>query len=255
MGNLKRALISDVHGNIEALTAVLADIRQLEIEEIFCLGDTVGYGPNPKDCIDEVMKVAVCLLGNHDQGALFDPEGFNTGAERAIFWTRSQLENCPENPQDGAQRWDFLGELPRNHRDGPYLFVHGSARNPLNEYVFPEDIYNRRKMEKIFALVEKHVFQGHTHVPGVFTEDFRFYSPDEFDNLYRLGDEKTMINVGSVGQPRDGDPRSCYVVLEDDPAPQVRFRRVEYPMDETVQKIYDIPELDNFLGDRLRDGR
>ena len=130
----------------------------------------------------------------------------------------------------------------------------GNKRNPLNEYVFPEDIYNRRKMEKIFALVEKHVFQGHTHVPGVFTEDFRFYSPDEFENLYRLGDEKTMINVGSVGQPRDGDPRSCYVILEDDPTPQVRFRRVEYALEETIQKIYDVPELDNFLGDRLRDG-
>ena len=252
---MKRALISDIHSNIEALTAVLADIRQLGIEEVFCLGDTVGYGPNPRECIDEVMKCGVCLLGNHDQGALFDPEGFNTGAERAIFWTRSQLENCPESPQDGALRWDFLGELPRNHRDGPYLFVHGSARNPLNEYVFPEDIYNRRKMEKIFALVEKHVFQGHTHVPGVFTEDFRFFSPDEFGDIYRLADEKTMINVGSVGQPRDGDPRSCYVVLEDDPTPQVRFRRVEYDLDETIQKIYDIPELDNFLGDRLRDGR
>ena len=255
MGDLKRALISDIHGNIEALSAVLADIRQLGVEEVFCLGDTVGYGPNPKECIDEVMKCDVCLLGNHDQGALFDPEGFNTGAERAIFWTRSQLENCADSPQDGALRWDFLGELPRNHRDGPYLFVHGSARNPLNEYVFPEDIYNRRKMEKIFSLAEKHVFQGHTHVPGVFTEDFRFFSPDEFGDLYRLSDEKTMINVGSVGQPRDGDSRSCYVVLEDDPVPQVRFRRVEYDLEKTVQKIYDVPELDNFLGDRLRDGR
>jgi diadenosine tetraphosphatase ApaH/serine/threonine PP2A family protein phosphatase len=255
VGTLKRALISDIHSNIAALTAVLADIRQLGVEEIFCLGDTVGYGPNPGECIDEVMKCEVCLLGNHDQGALFDPEGFNTGAERAIFWTRSELENCAESAAEGAKRWDFLGELPRNHRDGPYLFVHGSARNPLNEYVFPEDIYNRRKMEKIFALVEKHVFQGHTHVPGVFTEDFRFYSPDEFGDLYRLADEKTMINVGSVGQPRDGDPRSCYVVLEDDPVPQVRFRRVEYDLEDTIRKIYAIPELDNFLGDRLRDGR
>jgi diadenosine tetraphosphatase ApaH/serine/threonine PP2A family protein phosphatase len=122
----------------------------------------------------------------------------------------------------------------------------------LNEYVFPEDTYNRRKMEKIFALIRKHSFQGHTHVPGVFTEDFRFFSPDEIDNEYRLGDEKTMINVGSVGQPRDGDPRACYVLLEDS---VVRFRRVEYPIEETVEKIHAVPELDNFLGDRLRDGR
>lgn len=249
---MKRALISDIHSNIEALQAVLADIREQGVDEIYCLGDIVGYGPNPRECIDEVMKCKVCLLGNHDQGALFDPEGFNTGAERAIFWTRSQLENSGGHAADGHRRWDFLGELPRNHQDGNFLFVHGSARNPLNEYVFPEDIYNRRKMEKIFALIERYAFQGHTHVPGVFTEDFRFLSPDEISYEYRLANAKCMVNVGSVGQPRDGDPRACYTIIEDD---LVRFRRVEYPFDKTIEKIYQIPELDNFLGDRLRDGR
>jgi diadenosine tetraphosphatase ApaH/serine/threonine PP2A family protein phosphatase len=247
---VKRALISDIHSNLESLTAVLADLRAQGVEEVYCLGDVVGYGPNPRECIDLVMKCKVCLLGNHDQGALFDPEGFNTGAERAIFWTREQLENS--NSPAGNRRWDFLGELPRNHLEGKFLFVHGSARNPLNEYVFPEDIYNRRKMEKIFALIEKYAFQGHTHVPGVFTEDFRFLSPEEINFEYRLGDAKVMINVGSVGQPRDGDPRACYVILEDD---LVRFRRVEYPVEETIRKIYAIPDLDNYLGDRLRDGR
>jgi predicted phosphodiesterase len=249
---VKRAFISDIHSNLEALRAVLDDIRAEGVSDVYCLGDIVGYGPNPRECIDEVMKCKVCLLGNHDQGALFDPEGFNTGAERAIFWTRSQLENGGVAANEAHRRWDFLGELPRNQQEGPFLFVHGSARNPLNEYVFPEDIYNRRKMEKIFALVERHAFQGHTHVPGVFTEDFRFLSPDEIDYQYRLTGAKTMINVGSVGQPRDGDHRSCYVIQEDD---LVRFRRVEYPFEETIKKIYAIPELDNFLGDRLRDGR
>lgn len=249
---MKRALISDIHSNIEALEAVLADIRAQGIDEVFCLGDLVGYGPNPREAIDEVAKCKVCLLGNHDQGALFDPEGFNSGAERAIFWTRSQLENGADSAPTRQKRWDFLGELPRNHLDGECLFVHGSARNPLNEYVFPEDIYNKRKLEKIFALVPRYVFQGHTHVPGIFTENYNFFSPEELNNEYRLGREKAMINVGSVGQPRDGNPRACYVVLEDD---LVRFRRVEYPFDRTIAKIYDIPELDNFLGDRLRDGR
>lgn len=248
---MKRALISDIHSNLEALNAVLADIRAQGIKEVFCLGDIVGYGPNPRECIDLVMDCRVCLLGNHDQGALFDPEGFNTGAERAIFWTREQLEQGGAS-SDGHRRWDFLGELPRTYQDGPLLFVHGSARNPLNEYIFPEDIYNRRKMEKIFALIPRQSFQGHTHVPGVFTEDLRFFSPEEIDYQVRLTEQKAMVNVGSVGQPRDGDPRACYVVLEDD---LVRFRRVEYPFEETIRKIYDIPELDNFLGDRLRDGR
>ncbi|MGD0897286.1 MAG: metallophosphoesterase family protein [Thermoguttaceae bacterium] len=249
---MKRALISDIHSNIEALQAVLADIRSQEIEEIYCLGDLVGYGPNPREVIDLVMTCKVCLLGNHDQGALFDPEGFNSGAERAIFWTRGQLENGGGSASDRHRRWDFLGELPRVCQEDKLLFVHGSPRNPLNEYVFPEDIYNRRKLEKIFALVERYAFQGHTHVPGVFTDDFQFFSPEELNGEYHLGDKRVMVNVGSVGQPRDGNPNACYVVLEDS---MVRFRRVEYPIEATIAKIYEVPDLDNFLGDRLRDGR
>ncbi len=249
---MKRALISDIHSNLEGLEAVWADIQKQEITEVFCLGDVVGYGPDPKMCIDRIMKCQLCLLGNHDQGALFDPEGFNSGAERAIFWTRTQLENSEDNRAERDRRWDFLGELPRNYQDGNLLFVHGSARNPLNEYVFPEDIYNKRKLDKIFALIGRYAFQGHTHVPGVFTSTYCFFSPEEINYEYRLGDEKAMINIGSVGQPRDGNPRACYVVLEDE---LVRFRRVEYELEKTIKKIYEIPELDNFLGDRLRDGR
>ena len=111
---MKRAIISDVHSNLEGLQAVLADIKGQGISEIYCLGDIIGYGPSPCECIDEVMNCDMCLLGNHDQGALFDPEGFNSGAERAIFWTREQLEDPKANRDDSARRWDFLGELPRN---------------------------------------------------------------------------------------------------------------------------------------------
>ena len=113
------------------------------------------------------------------------------------------------------RRWEFLGELPRSYRIGPFLFVHGSPRNPLSEYIFPEDIYNHRKMERLFQLVERYCFQGHTHVPGIFTESFQFFAPEEIDNEYTLGEGKLMVNVGSVGQPRDGDNRSCYVILDD----------------------------------------
>ena len=149
---------------------------------------------------------------------MFDPDGFNIGAERAIFWTREQLESSSDRANN-ERRWEFLAELPRTHRVGSFLFVHGSPRNPLSEYIFPEDIYNHRKMERLFQLVEQYCFQGHTHVPGVFTEGFQFYAPEEIDNEYTLGDGKAMINVGSVGQPRDGDPRACYVILEDGRAP------------------------------------
>jgi predicted phosphodiesterase len=250
---LRRALISDIHGNLEAAQAVIADIREQGITEIYCLGDIIGYGPNPRECIDLVIEnCAATILGNHDQGALFDPDGFNRGAEQAIFWTRDQLESPKGNPDDNARRWDFLGELPRSIRENGFLFVHGSARNPLSEYVFPEDIYNQRKMEKIFSLVEKYCFQGHTHVPGVFTQNLNFFAPDEINYEFPLGEEKMLVNVGSVGQPRDGDNRACYAIIDGD---KVKFRRVGYPFEETAKKIYDIPDLDNFLGDRLKEGR
>jgi predicted phosphodiesterase len=287
---VRRALISDIHGNLEALEVVLDDIKAQGISEIFCLGDIIGYGPNPRECIDRVMEHAkVTLLGNHDQGAMFDPDGFNIGAERAIFWTREQLETGGDRTQN-ERRWEFLGELPRSHRQGAFLFVHGSPRNPLSEYIFPEDIYNHRKMERLFQLVDRYCFQGHTHVPGVFTEGFQFYAPEEIDNEYTLGEGKLMINVGSVGQPRDGDNRACYVILDDGqsddantaeffhgalgdngsdssssgpapppPAPsgplRITYRRLVYDFEKTIQKIYAVPELEPFLGDRLRQGR
>jgi len=246
-----KAIISDIHANLEALEAVLADIRQQGISQIYCLGDIIGYGPNPRECIDLVKHhCQVTILGNHDQAAMFDPEGFNQGAERAIFWTRQQLETG--DAAGNERRWEFLGDLPRMRREDRFLFVHGSARNPLNEYVFPEDIYNQRKMERIFGLVDHYCFQGHTHIPGVFTEDGNFQSPGELNSTLVLGDQKVLINVGSVGQPRDGDNRSSYVVVDGN---TVHFKRVGYDFEKTIAKIYPIPELDNFLGDRLRDGR
>jgi diadenosine tetraphosphatase ApaH/serine/threonine PP2A family protein phosphatase len=251
------AIISDVHGNLEALQAVLDDAGRHGARAIYCLGDVVGYGPNPRECIDAVMRCEMVLLGNHDQGALFDPVGFSPVAEAAIFWTRSQLETSPENRQAREKRWEFLAERPRRYQEAQHLFVHGSARNPLNEYVFPEDVHNQRKMERIFALVERYCFQGHTHVPGVFVEQapddlYQFHGPEELSHAYRLDGRKTLCNVGSVGQPRDGDPRACYVLLDGD---TIRFRRVEYDLESTIKKIYAIPDLENFLGDRLRDGR
>ncbi|MGL4462553.1 MAG: metallophosphoesterase family protein, partial [Planctomycetia bacterium] len=120
------------------------------------------------------------------------------------------------------------------------------------EYVFPEDIYNPRKMERIFQLVDRYCFQGHTHVPGVFTEDLNFHSPADLGYSYKLGEQKVLVNVGSVGQPRDGDRRACYVLLDGE---TLNYRRVEYDMETTIKKIHAIPELDPFLGDRLREGR
>lgn len=246
----RRAIISDVHGNLEALTEVLRDIESQRVDEIFCLGDIVGYGPNPRECIDICRKFEMVLLGNHDNGALLDPDGFSSTAERAVFWTRQQLED--RNDPEAQDRWLFLASLPRTHRIDDFMFVHGSPRSPLNEYVFPEDTFNPRKIERIFGFIQQYCFQGHTHVPGIFTEDYRFLRPTQIKGPYSLGPSKVMVNVGSVGQPRDNDPRSCYVIVEDD---SVEFRRVEYPVQITRQKILEISELDDFLGDRLLIGQ
>jgi len=248
---LKRAIISDIHSNLEAFEAVLKDIDTQNVDDVYCLGDLVGYGPNPIEVIDLAMRrVKKCLLGNHDQAALFDPEGFNASAEQAIFWTREQLENSTD--VKALVRWDFLGELPRQCREDDFLFVHGSPRNPLNEYVFQEDIYDVKKMERLFAVIPRYCFQGHTHVPGVFTEAGEFLVPGEIDHVYTLGTGKAMINVGAVGQPRDRDPRACYVILEGN---VVTYRRVEYDFEKTHAKIEAICDLDNYLGIRLRSGR
>ena len=249
---VKRALISDIHANLEALRAVLQDIHEQGISEIYCLGDIIGYGPNPNECLDVVMRFPVCVLGNHDQAALFDPEGFNPVALRAVYWTRDQLERGPGGSGAINKRWDFLGELPRMHVEPGYMFVHGSPREPTNEYVFPEDVYNQRKMENLFGRVERYCFQGHTHIPGVFTQGGEFVTPEDCSYEFKLSKDKLLCNVGSVGQPRDLDPRACYTILTDT---SIIFRRVDYPREQTIQKIYNIPDLDNMLGDRLRDGR
>jgi diadenosine tetraphosphatase ApaH/serine/threonine PP2A family protein phosphatase len=252
-----KAILSDIHGNLEALQAVLEDIANFSVEEMYCLGDVIGYGPNPRECLDLVMQCKVTLLGNHDQGAIFDPVGFNDIAERAIQWTRRQLDAPIPSRQASDRRWEFLGDLPRSFKENGMIFVHGSPRNPVNEYIFPEDIYNQSKLGRIFSLVEKYCFQGHTHLPGIFIEQapedyFQFLSPDEIDYTYDLDGHKTLCNVGSVGQPRDGDWRACYILLD---GKRIHYRRLEYDVETTIKKIHETPDLDDFLGNRLRDGR
>ena len=247
------AIVSDIHSNIEALSAVLEEIDRRGIQEIICLGDIVGYGPNPRECIDIIARrCKVSLMGNHDFAVFYEPYNFNTGAEQASYWTRQQFEDDPD-AEARAKRWRFLGNLPVRVRTNELIGVHASPRRPVNEYIFPDDIYtNPGKFVSIFERVEKLCFCGHTHVPGVFLEGPDFYSPDELDGKFELSDEKAIINVGSVGQPRDRDPRSSFVILTDR---YVEFVRVPYDVETTVKKVYAVPELDNFLGDRLRDGR
>ena len=255
------AVISDIHSNTNALAAVLADIANRGADKVICLGDVIGYGPDPKGAIDLVMSNCdVTLMGNHDYAVLYEPVKFNTGAEGACFWTRQQLEEEPDVAKRNA-RWDFLGKLPVKHvmdgEDygmGEIVFLHGSPRRPINEYIFPDDIYNNAvKVQGIFDRFNHVCFVGHTHVPGVFTAAPDFYSPDELEDVYEIDSRrKTLINVGSVGQPRDRDNRACYALIEDR---AVRFARVEYDVETVAKEVYGIAELDDYLGTRLKEGR
>ncbi|MDX2016107.1 MAG: metallophosphoesterase family protein [Planctomycetota bacterium] len=256
------AVISDIHANEEALKAVLADIDRRGITQIICLGDIIGYGPDPLPCVDLVRKRCQwSLMGNHDFGVLYEPTNFNPGAESAAFWTRDQFDREADEKLRN-ERYDFLGRLRvrvvEKLGDVPFpvLAVHGSPRRPINEYIFPDDAdESPDKMEAIFDRVERLAIVGHTHVPGVFTSDPDFYPPAELgaDRCYRFREgEKAIINVGSVGQPRDHDPRASYVILHADRA---EFVRLEYDVAVTAQRIKAIPQLSDWLGDRLFDGR
>jgi len=249
-GVAKTAILSDVHGNLEALQSVLSDAAAQGVQRFYCLGDMIGYGPNPIECLDISQSFALCLLGNHENGALLSTEGFSSQAERSTEWTRRQLLSSRDG--DAQRRLEFLKHLPRVHIEGPLMFVHGSPVVPLSDYVFPEDIGNRVRMERMFCLIPQVCFQGHTHIPGVFTADGRFLQPGDLPEGFGLGQAKIMVNVGSVGQPRDGDWRACYLTMDKD---WFEFRRVEYDVETTVGKIHQIPELGAFMGDRLREGK
>jgi predicted phosphodiesterase len=256
------AIISDIHSNLEALTTVLNDIEQRGIKTIYCLGDVVGYAANPKECLDLVIaKTENCVMGNHDYAAMYEPTNFNQGAESATYWTRKVLEE-ETNRELSDKRWKYLGgqkmrwtmEAKLGDVKAHLDFVHASPRRPINEYVFPDDVYTTTgKMSGLFERVKHICFVGHTHLPGVFLEDPDFYTPEELGGVYPIiDDEKAIINVGSVGQPRDRDNRASYVFVEGN---TVNFVRLEYDFKAAAAKIYAIPELDNFEGDRLADGR
>ena len=256
------AVISDIHANAEAFKRVLEDINRRKIDRIICLGDVVGYGPDPLECVDLVRKhCAWSLMGNHDFAVLYEPTNFNAGAESAAFWTRDQFDKETDAKQR-ADRYDFLGRLKvriveqQPDMTFPLLAIHGSPRRPINEYIFPDDVNNAPdKMEAIFDRVTTVAICGHTHVPGVFTGEPDFYPPDELGPEHRYQfrqGEKAIINVGSVGQPRDQDPRASYVILYPEYA---QFVRVEYDFRPTQQKIDGIPWINHLCATRLEIGK
>ncbi|HMS15739.1 MAG TPA: metallophosphoesterase family protein [Planctomycetota bacterium] len=249
------ALISDIHSNTEALQAVYEDMEGKGVRQIYCLGDVIGYGPEPRETLELVRRCEFILLGNHEEGLLFSADDFNERARRALDWTRDQISSENHAKEDNYRLWEMVDGFKREHREGDYLFVHASPREPVREYVLPADALNRSKMSDIFEhMAQSRVsFGGHTHVPGVFVEGGSFHHQSALpEGRFRFGREKCLINVGSVGQPRDGDPRASYVLIDGD---SVLFRRVEYDFKSTMRKIRGIAELDDFLARRLALGQ
>lgn len=251
---MKFAVISDLHSNLEALTAVLADIEARGLETIYCLGDVVGYGPDPVACLDLVMEhCEFCVRGNHDDALFHGAERFNPYARSAINWTRDRLR--PGLFRRGhVDRWRYLEDLPLEKRVGPYYFVHGSPRDHVNEYIYREDVFFNAegKLKTIFASVEQALFVGHTHLPVVIGSDLKTWVPSDEEPIFTMDPEvRYIVNVGSVGQPRDRDPRACWVACEDG---VLTYHRVAYEIDSVRAKIDRERALDPVLGARLVEG-
>jgi Predicted phosphoesterase len=244
------AIISDIHANLPALEAVLADIEGRGIDRIVCLGDVIGYGPDPAECWRLILdRCRIIIRGNHDQ-ALGDREmsRFHPRARNAIEWTRKRLLAEP----DGDAIVDAIVNLPRTAREGRFLYVHGSPYGPTMDYLLPGDSFDRQRMAREFSQVDLYAFNGHSHIPGVIVKGTRFMPPEALEGeSCKLMGRQAIVNVGSVGQPRDGNPKSCYVTID---GGAVHYHRVEYDAESVCERILRIPELDPFLGRRLLAG-
>lgn len=242
---MRYGLISDIHGNLEALNAVLSEIDKLHVDTILCLGDVVGYGPNPNECVALVReRAAVCLIGNHDEASLgrVDLEFFNYIAREAIEWTMREL-----NPESSA----YLRSLPYTHEFENVLIVHASPDEPRrwNYIISLEDA------EQSFAAFEQQLcFIGHSHTPWVIDlqpggrMSVRQEYPASFEERHRY-----LINVGSVGQPRDRNPAAAFGIL-DTAKKEYTLRRAPYEVGKTQKKIR-AQGLPSFLADRLAAGQ
>jgi diadenosine tetraphosphatase ApaH/serine/threonine PP2A family protein phosphatase len=240
------AILGDIHANLEALEEVLSDLSKKSTAKIFSVGDIVGYGPDPSACIEIAKaKFDFIAIGNHDLALIgeLDLDNLNDTAQDAIIWSQSRVED---------DKKDFLRELPFIEEYGDMVFAHSSLYRPetFGHILSTEDI------RKSFDIQEdkKAAFIGHSHIPAVFMID------DISGDILEVRDEtlnicqkkRYLINVGSVGQPRDGDPRACYVYY-DDLQNTISIERVDYDIDKTVSKIVSAG-LSDKLAARLLEG-
>ena len=229
---MRIALMSDIHGNREALTACLEHAAQNGVGRYVFLGDYAGYGADPGWVIDTVMaeveRGAVALLGNHDAAVLADDVAMNDAAAAAIAWTRTQL--------DDRQR-AFIAGLPLTVEDDDRLYVHASAFEPT-EWHYVTELYSAAK--SLMATQAHATFCGHTHVPALFhvsmTGKFASFDPVARVEIPLTRQRRWLAVIGSVGQPRDRDPAACYAVLDDE-RDALSYVRVPYDIDGAARKI------------------
>ncbi len=243
---MRYGLISDIHANLEALEAVLAALQDEGIDQILCLGDVIGYGPNPNECVKLVQQhAAACLIGNHDEASLgrVDLDLFNYMARQAIEWTTEQLTE---------ESKEFLKALPYMRTYGQFMIVHASPDEPTrwNYILNLEDA-----AQGFEAFSEQICFIGHSHTPWVIP-----LQPDGRMRVlhdYPLGVKdnfRYLINIGSVGQPRDRNPDAAFGILDTEPL-QYTLKRVSYDVAKTQKKIRATGTLPSFLADRLATGQ
>lgn len=227
---MRLLLIADIHSNLEALQEVLKEKH----DQLICLGDIVGYGPNPRECIELIKENAdACLMGNHDAAVCgkIGTAWFNPEAAKAIEWTKRELTKG----QTG-----FLKALPESYPTKDFFCVHGSPANPLFEYILTRE----QAEEALSQIGQKLLFCAHAHRPLSFFVRMK--------KKINLKNKKAVISIPSVGQPRDGNPKAGYAVLETETM-QLEIKRVDYFVSETVKKIRST-ELPRFEADRLLSG-
>jgi diadenosine tetraphosphatase ApaH/serine/threonine PP2A family protein phosphatase len=238
---MRVAVISDIHGNLHALEAVLAALEEEQTDALWCLGDLVGYGPQPNRCTTAVAaRAELCLAGNHDLAVLgaLPIEEFSPDAAASATWTRTAITK---------ETRAFLETLhPQAERDGVELF-HGSPIDPIWDYVLSGD----SAWASFEATTAPLVLVGHSHVALAIQLDGEALSgglaPHGTDTA--LADGRWLLNPGSVGQPRDGDPRAAFLLLDLEQG-TARFRRVDYEIERTQAEIRELG-LPGALADRL----
>lgn len=232
---MKIAVLSDIHGNLEALTAVLSKIDELSITSIYCLGDIVGYGPNPNECVELIRARNIpAVAGNHDKAVTgeLSIESFSHMAKAGVLWTQSVMTE--ENKK-------FITNLPLTIQEHNIVFVHSSPDFP-EEFRYLLSAADAHESFEYFSTPL--CFIGHTHRPVIFCEDFKTTEISR--------NKKFIVNVGSVGQPRDGNRKGCFVVMDTEHY-AMEYVRVDYDV-ESVRKKIEMHGLPQKLADRLLAG-